>query len=76
MARAEKSRNSELYPVKLMVSGDIGKGVVRSTTDDSTILDGYGAVRIQIEIASPDYPIEDVKTAIKEICQRVFGYYC
>lgn len=56
----------KIYPLRLEVTGDIGKGITKSTRSSKEIMQAHGAIRIVIEIDSGFYPKEEVYESVKE----------
>lgn len=65
-----------MYPTELKITGNIGKGGTALKEGRNILLDGDRAITLEINIMRADYPEEDVKNAVKEICEKVAGYYC
>lgn len=65
-----------IYPIESKLVSDIGEGLVQSAFEENSLIDSRGAVTLYIKINRHDYPIGEVRKAIKEICQKAVEYYC
>lgn len=65
----------KIYPLDILVVGDIGNGMALSTKKENTLLDSFGAVKIRITINSHDYPKKEVREAIREIALKAVECY-
>ena len=65
-----------VYPLELVLKHSIGKnGHVRNVLHSNEILLTEGAIRIVINVDSPNYPKEMVREAVQEICLKAIQYY-
>lgn len=63
-----------MYPVEMKLVGSVGEGEVMRK--GNLLLQGSRAISLQIKIEREDYPEEEVKKAVKEICEKAIEYYC
>lgn len=65
-----------MYPTEMKFVSDLNNGAVIKAGTENQLIDTTGAVTLHIRVNRDDYPSEEVKKAIREICEKVVEYCC
>ena len=64
-----------MYPINLELENTLGDGYILTGYNGNILIETYGAINLKIKVNRSDYPIEEVRKAIKEICEKAVEHY-
>lgn len=68
-------KKDNTYPTNLEVYETVGSGFVRRFSNEQYMVNSVGAIKVVVEVDGSDYPKALVQEAVREICQKVPGYF-